>query len=362
MAIRNPNKIATTKKKDAHDPWMELVTHLRKKGPEVRNAVMSGVRVDFFRGKDLMEYLKDNQDIMQRLPPDNIKGNKVEEQVELVVLQLLRKGVIFRADRTQKIPKPGKKLLKYPKRLEMHPDGMCFSVEGFYVWRFSLPASPWTYLGSALLVVVTIACCLFPLAPHWVKLAVLYMCLCLLGLIFVVCIVRGMVFGIIWVLFGKHLWLLPNLFSDDMGIVDAFSPWYEVEEVGTVGRGEEQGGPPSLTSRLLAAVATAATLYFLYTASPETDQMAAATRSAHKSILQMLDLYEVPKQLEGGNSTNTTELVNATVNQSDANSPKQVDDEIGSFIPLGIVEHMEFDEEATIEKKERAIIDENLEL
>ena len=32
---------------------------------------------------------------------------------------LLRRGVFFRAERSQKTPKPGKKLLKYPKRLDL---------------------------------------------------------------------------------------------------------------------------------------------------------------------------------------------------------------------------------------------------
>jgi hypothetical protein len=43
------------------------------------------------------------------------------------------------------------------------------AAEGFYVWRFSPPASMWTYVGSAGVVVVTLGCCMFPLSPPWVK-------------------------------------------------------------------------------------------------------------------------------------------------------------------------------------------------
>ena len=42
-----------------------------------------------------------------------------------------------------------------------------FAEEFFYAWQYERPASPWLFALSALLVVVVMALCLFPLAPHW---------------------------------------------------------------------------------------------------------------------------------------------------------------------------------------------------
>ena len=56
--------------------------------------------------------------------------------------------------------------------------------DGFYVWLLPARTSAWTYVGSAALLLFTFGCCLFPIAPYWVKLGVLYVCVGLLALIF----------------------------------------------------------------------------------------------------------------------------------------------------------------------------------
>jgi hypothetical protein len=92
-----------------------------------------------------------------------------------------------------------------------------------------------------------------------------------------------------------------------VGLVEAFQPWYEFE-----GADDPNFKAPSFWSRMLAAAAITASFYGLYTYSPETDEMAAKAHQAHKSILEMLDLYQVPKQLAGSNETLSSNLTNAT--------------------------------------------------
>lgn len=45
----------------------------------------------------------------------------MDYRIECVARGLMYSQLIFRAERQQKIPKKGHKLLKFPKRLEPHP-------------------------------------------------------------------------------------------------------------------------------------------------------------------------------------------------------------------------------------------------
>lgn len=50
----------------------------------------------------------------------------------------------------------------HPVRLQRWAD------DGFYVWKYELPTSPWFYVGAGGLVVLVLLLCLFPLAPYQV--------------------------------------------------------------------------------------------------------------------------------------------------------------------------------------------------
>ncbi|KAK3286715.1 hypothetical protein CYMTET_5743, partial [Cymbomonas tetramitiformis] len=206
-------------KQQAKESPLELVAkELRSgKGPECRNAVIENRRIDFFRAKDYMQYCKDTPNIFEHLPPNVLVKEKTpEDKAEALLNNLLNSGFAFRCERAQKKPPPGKKkLLKWPKKVVPHPENK-YEEDAFYGWIFEAPGSKWVEgIGSILLVIFTIGCCLFPLSPHWLKLGVLYTCLTLLSLIFFIAVVRGIIFVIVWVVLGRHFWVLPNLFSDE---------------------------------------------------------------------------------------------------------------------------------------------------
>jgi translocation protein SEC62 len=62
--------------------------------------------------------------------------------------------------------------------------------DSFYAWTFERRRPLWQTVLSFLVPVVTLACCLFPVFPHWCKLGVLYLCLAFLTLIFGVLICK----------------------------------------------------------------------------------------------------------------------------------------------------------------------------
>lgn len=61
---------------------------------------------------------------------------------------------------------------------------------------------------------VVIAACLFPLAPWWARITVVYALMGLLVLLLGIMVVRYTVFALIWVATGSTFWLFPNVMSD----------------------------------------------------------------------------------------------------------------------------------------------------
>lgn len=52
-------------------------------------------------------------------------------------------------------------------------------------------------------------------STRW-QLGVLYLCITLLALLLSVSLVRATVYALVWVLFGKNFWLIPNLYSEEV--------------------------------------------------------------------------------------------------------------------------------------------------
>lgn len=74
--------------------------------------------------------------------------------------------------------------------------------------------SPYFYVLSGLVLVTIMLFCLFPLAPHPVKLAAVYLSMFLIVLILVTLVVRGIIALMTWVALGRSLWLFPHLLSE----------------------------------------------------------------------------------------------------------------------------------------------------
>lgn len=133
-----------------------------------------------------------------------------------------------------------------------------FADDGFYIWLYERPASPWAWIWTALiprgclaaaaacsgsiahrlpalswlstcaalcshalcscclppLAVGVVGACLFPLAPNWAKVAVFYLSSGLLFLILGVLLIRSVLALVTWVATGNTVWLLPNLSSE----------------------------------------------------------------------------------------------------------------------------------------------------
>lgn len=117
-------------------------------------------------------------------------------------------------------------------KLDMHLDQVFVDANEPYVWIYDpVPLRAW--IIGALLVFGAVAVSVFPLWPRIVRDYVYYLSLAtasVLGAIFVLALLRYVVFFIIWACtMGKHhFWFLPNL-TEDVGILESFWPLYHYE-------------------------------------------------------------------------------------------------------------------------------------
>ncbi|KAL4705928.1 hypothetical protein ACJJTC_017510 [Scirpophaga incertulas] len=117
-------------------------------------------------------------------------------------------------------------------RLEMHIEQVFLDTADAYVWIYD--PMPWYYWVCGTLVVIgTIAVCMFPLWPATVRKGVYYLSIAaaaFLVLIIALAVLRLVVFCAVWTLTlaRHHLWLLPNL-TEDVGFLASFWPLYQYE-------------------------------------------------------------------------------------------------------------------------------------
>ena len=309
-AAKMESKKASKEANDAaNDPARALAYVLRgNKGPEARSARLEDSRVDYFRGKDLYRALKARPEIIDEYAP-KLTGVPTPtaptekdraKQITAMGQELLKRGYFVKCDRVYKTARPGRtKRVKFPKFLHQVPRAaQTFTEdgEGFYSWTYDQPMS-WTFVIISFLVAfMVILMCLFPLSPIWFKKLILYFCLAILGLFFVVGVVRVFVFAVVWIVFGRHFWVLPNITSDEIPIDEVFSPMWAFDDLDA--GGNVVGKIPAL-NRLAAAGSAAAMLAALYAIAPEKGSAIKSINRAHGSILDLFDLYDTPKGLAG---------------------------------------------------------------
>ncbi|KAI1713789.1 translocation protein sec62 domain-containing protein [Ditylenchus destructor] len=103
-----------------------------------------------------------------------------------------------------------------------------------FVWIFD-PTPFFKKMIGLLIVLGTIAGCLFPLWPDWLRLGIYYLSvtgIICFGVLLGLALARTILFGIIWACtLGRHkLWVLPNL-TEDCGFFESFKPFYTYEYV-----------------------------------------------------------------------------------------------------------------------------------
>ncbi|GBG00036.1 sec62 subunit of ER-translocon [Raphidocelis subcapitata] len=267
---------------------------------------------EYARGKDLARFLRGKEELMESLSRPPGPDRTVEDMVRDVMVQLLQRQLVIACDRKFKKPKPGRtKLVKWPRTLEAMRDRE-WREDAFYAWPTDRPTSAWFYVCSGLAAVAVLCITLFPLAPHWARLAVLYILTALLSALMGTLVVRWLVFGVVWIATGSSFWLLPNATSDTLPITKIFSPLISFE------RGEP--GRPQIASRAAALLVLLGCTFVLTRTAPDAKAVRDNVRDAHDSLLEYLNLLS-PKDALTGGANATAAAPNATAHASKAGEP-----------------------------------------
>ncbi|KAL4437010.1 hypothetical protein ABPG75_004149 [Micractinium tetrahymenae] len=301
--------------KEPEDPLLIFAEALRSKGGvENRSAVLGGERYELFRGKDLVRWVKAHPDKAPPAAAGKAAEGGPEEAARHLGTQLLHRRLALRVDRLNKKPLPGsKKLVKFPRKLAQLPpeQAMTFAEDGFYIWLYERPASPWAWVWTALIPLVVVGACLFPLAPNWAKVAVFYLSSGLLFLILGVLLIRSVLALVTWVATGNTVWLLPNLSSEEVPITQLHKPFVSVKRPAADAPRKWSNHP---LTRLAVGAAAAGLLYVLYSHAPDKASITTEATRYRDEVMDWLGLQREGQQRLG----NGTAAGNATAAEGDA--------------------------------------------
>jgi translocation protein SEC62 len=93
----------------------------------------------------------------------------------------------------------------------------------------------WSNIATGLVVALVIICTLMPIWPAAAKHVLWYCSVTFLIIIFVLLLMRGLSFVVMWLL-GYEFWVFPRLFDESLSFQDSFVPIYTFDN-GTPGQG-----------------------------------------------------------------------------------------------------------------------------
>lgn len=179
-----------------------LRAHLKNRG-----GVLNGRRVDYFKGKSARKALLSDAYKHKSRPSVESK-----EDAEQVLLKCIIHGLFLAVNKGED------KTLTILKN-------QGWGEDFYYVWLYE-GSQLKHVLGGLGLVLLVMAGVMFPLWPAILRNGVWYLSvgvLCLLGLFFLLAIVRLIFYVITVVVARPGIWIFPNLF-EDVGIVESFIP------------------------------------------------------------------------------------------------------------------------------------------
>lgn len=186
----------------------------------LRNAHDTDRRVEYFRGEKLTTFLlgdlEDDGDAKsKKKKAKRVFTAKDTAEARDVVTSMMAAGYIHRASRVAK------------GQFEFEPKQI-FEPRDYYIWDYDGPKGFSNFM-TGLLIVGMLVCTCFPIWPHFLKVYLWYLSVTFLIFMSIFCTLRMILFMNMWVL-GYEVWILPNLFDEELTFADSFKPRYSFED------------------------------------------------------------------------------------------------------------------------------------
>ncbi|KAL4335430.1 hypothetical protein GQ457_07G043350 [Hibiscus cannabinus] len=312
-ASRDPDSDITPRKQAAKKDVFQLFAEKVRDHKDLvsRWAVLQETRVEYFRGKDFVSFMKNHPELKEILEAD--RNLEAEDITDI----LLQKNLLVRCDRVVKTVRPGKKKLStWPAHLEIFPEQVFSENDAFFAWTFVKRRPLWQTLLSFIWPVLTLAICLFPVYPHRCKLLILYCCAGVLLLILSLLLLRAAIFGAAWIILGKRVWFFPNILAEEATLRELFRFWPKKDE-------EER---PKWTARLFYAIVAMLVILLLRHHAPNEAARARYQKRMSNIIDDVLEWspsLALSGMMEKQTVFNATENNNKFSNESNATSQSE---------------------------------------
>ncbi|GMI97433.1 hypothetical protein like AT3G20920 [Hibiscus trionum] len=319
---RDHSSLAPPKKQAAKKDVFQLFAEKVRdhKDLESRWAILQETRVEYFRGKDFVSFMKNHPELKDILESDR------NLETEDIANSLLQKNLLVRCDRVVKTVRPGKKKLStWPAHLEIFPEQAFSENDAFFAWTFVTRRPLWEILLSFFWPVLTLAICLFPVYPHRCKLIILYSCAGVLLLILTILLLRAAIFGSAWIILGKRLWFFPNILAEEATLRELFRFWPKKDEEAR----------PKWTARLFYAVVAVLVILLLKHHAPDE-----AARARYQKRMSNIidDVLEWSPSLALSGMMEKQTVVNATESNDNSTESKETSETVFSADETGSLE------------------------
>lgn len=230
-----------------------ILKNLEKKGLEVKECTCQGERVQFYKGKDLEKYLKENmkeicEDLNKELNVSiNPEKKSAIQQVYSIFYKsgIMHKGIREEGDKKKKI----RKLLPYEVLCEVYgcncakdhnkeeldhkpklDENEMIKFDPSYYYIFTIERSKRTiYVYLALVIIAIFLYVLMPIWPYKMKVAVWWISYVLLLVSLGLLIVRLIIY-LFFFIFGFDVWLFPDLNDEKKGFFESFYRIFSFEK------------------------------------------------------------------------------------------------------------------------------------
>ncbi|KAK2196649.1 bifunctional Translocation protein Sec62/DEP domain [Babesia duncani] len=223
------------KKEDIRKKELEtFMDALLNGGIKIKQAAEVGKRcVDYTRGDEIIKWIMNNKAFVESNCPHNLDNKTIsnEQDITPFASHLIEHGFIYRAQYIplegilDKSPTGTIKRPTWPKRL-IKTSKQHFDATGFYIITYE-GNQRWNHFMLFAIILGILAACMFQAWPLFLKVSVWYASVVLMFIMLTIIILRLILFVKLWFC-GYDFWVFPNLFDEELGVVDSFKPLYSL--------------------------------------------------------------------------------------------------------------------------------------